>query len=230
MIKGIPIWIELLFAAACVVTLLLFYFSNGRPKKLTLGILLWSFVHSLLAFLGFYANTSTAPPRVVFIMFPLVFFVIYGLRPKQQKWFMQQRNPVFSSMLHIVRFPIELVLYGLFLEKMVPELMTFEGRNYDIIIGCTAPILSWLILKGRLGRVGQLVWNVVGLAMVLAVLVNGVLSAELPFQQFAFNQPNVAVLYFPFVLLPAMIIPIAIWTHLSDIIRLRAGIGEVDVL
>jgi hypothetical protein len=65
-----------------------------------------------------------------------------------------------------------------------------------------------------------LAWNSIGLCFILFILFNGVLSAELPFQQFAFDQPNKAINYFPFILLPATIVPIVIWTHLSDILKL----------
>ena len=58
----------------------------------------------------------------------------------------------------------------------------------------------------------------------LFILVNGLLSSELPFQQFGFEQPNRGINFFPFVLLPATVVPIVIWTHLSDIIKLRKEI------
>ena len=41
-----------------------------------------------------------------------------------------------------------------------------------------------------------------------------------PFQKFGFEQPNKAITYFPFILLPALIVPLVIWTHLSDILKL----------
>lgn len=61
----------------------------------------------------------------------------------------------------------------------------------------------------------------IGLCLVSFILVNGVLSVETPFQQFAFGQPNRALAYFPFILLPAAIVPIVIFTHITDIIKIR---------
>lgn len=122
--------------------------------------------------------------------------------------------------MHTVRLPVEIVLFGLFIYQMVPELMTFEGRNYDIIMGITAPIIGILLLKKRISKKALLIWNILGLFLVTFILVNGVLSAELPFQQFAFDQPNRGLNYFPFVLLPATIVPIVVWTHISDILIL----------
>jgi len=98
--------------------------------------------------------------------------------------------------------------------------MTFEGRNFDIIMGITAPVIGLLLINRKLNTKVLFVWNIVGLLLVSFILFNGLLSAEVPFQQFAFDQPNRAVAYFPFVLLPATVVPIVIWTHISDIIKL----------
>jgi hypothetical protein len=224
MIENLPIWIDLTFIFTCVLTICLFHFSNGRPKKLTLLIIVWSIMQSILAYIGFYQNTDSIPPRFGLVLIPTTFLIIYGLLPKQQKWVSKTRQTKISTFLHSVRLPVEIVLFGLFINKMIPELMTFEGRNYDILIGITAPIIGWLFAKQKISKKILMGWNIIGLILVLFILFNGILSAELPFQQFGFERPNRAVNYFPFVLLPATIIPIVIWTHISDIIKLKKEI------
>ena len=91
-------------------------------------------------------------------------------------------------------------------------------------MGITAPIVAFLYFRNNLNKKTLLVWNIIGLSFVLFILFNGILSAELPFQQFGFEQPNRAINYFPFVLLPATVVPIVIWSHLSDIIKLKEEI------
>jgi hypothetical protein len=54
----------------------------------------------------------------------------------------------------------------------------------------------------------------------LNIVVNAALSAPVPFQQFAFDQPNIAVLYFPFVWLPGFIVPLVLFAHLAAIQKL----------
>ena len=220
MIKNLPIWIDLTFIVTCILTISLFHFSNGRPKKLTLLIIIWSILQSILAYIGFYKNTDSIPPRFGLILIPSTIIIIYGLMPKQLKWVLETRQAKMSTYLHSVRLPVEIVLYGLFVNEMIPELMTFEGRNYDVFIGITAPIVGWLFLKQKINKTILIGWNIIGLVFVLFILCNGILSSELPFQQFGFEQPNRAIIYFPFVLLPATIVPIVIWTHLSDIYNL----------
>lgn len=221
MIEDLPHWIELLFVLTFILTLVLFYYANGKPNRLLFVIVVLSIIHSVLAYQGFYIDTTITPPRFGLVLFPSLLLVIYGLFPKQQKWFIEQRDVRISTFSHFIRLPIEIVLWGLFLNEMIPELMTFEGRNFDIVMGVTAPIVGFLLIKNRLGKRALLLWNGVGLILILSILFNGLLSAELPFQQFGFDQPNRAVNYFPFVLLPAIIVPIVIWTHISDMLKLK---------
>lgn len=220
MIENLPIWIEVLFIISCLFTILFFYYSNKKPKTLLGLILFWSFLQSILAYEGFYQITDTIPPRFGLVLIPPTLFIIYGCLPKQRKWVVENRNVELSTFLHSVRIPIEIILYYLFLNQMIPELMTFDGRNFDILAGLTAPVVGVLFLMKRISKKILIVWNVVGLLLILFILVNAILSAELPFQQFAFEQPNRAVAYFPFILLAATIVPIVIYTHITDIIKL----------
>ena len=224
MIENLPNWINILFLITFILTIVFFYYSNGKPKKFTLLIIIWSIVQSTLAYFGFYQIVDTIPPRFGLVLIPMTLMIIYGLLPKQQKWFFNQRDSKISTFLHSVRLPVEIVLFGLFTHKVIPELMTFEGRNYDILMGITAPIVGLLLLKQKISKKTLLVWNIIGLTLVIFILFNAILSSELPFQQFGFEQPNRGVIYFPFVLLPSTVAPIVIWTHLSDIIKLTKEI------
>jgi len=220
MIENLPHWINLLFICICILTIVFFYFSNNKPKKLTTLILIWAIIQSILAYSNFYQDTTSIPPRFGLVLIPAFFLMIYSFLPKHLDGILANRNSKISTFLHVVRFPIEIILLQLFIHQMIPELMTFEGRNYDIIIGITAPIVGFLSLKNWISKKMLLGWNMIGLFFVSFILVNGILSAELPFQQFGFEQPNKAILYFPFILLPAIVVPIVIWTHLTDIIKL----------
>ena len=72
----------------------------------------------------------------------------------------------------------------------------------------------------RLGSKGLLVWNLLALGLLLNVVTTAVLSAPSPLQRFAFDQPNVAILHFPFVWLPAVVVPLVLLAHLAAIRQL----------
>ncbi|HEX4849485.1 MAG TPA: hypothetical protein VFV08_01700, partial [Puia sp.] len=124
--------------------------------------------------------------------------------------------------LHTVRIPVELLLYWLFLSKQVPQLMTFEGRNFDIIAGITAPFIGYLCFtKEKMNKKIALIWNLVSIGLLLNIVINALLSIPSPFQKFAFDQPNIGLAYFPFIWLPAFIVPAVLFSHIVCIIKLR---------
>jgi hypothetical protein len=124
----------------------------------------------------------------------------------------------YLTILHVIRIPVELVLFWLFINKAVPRLMTFEGRNFDILAGLTAPFIFYFgIIKKQIGKRVILIWNFVCLGLLINIIVNAFFSAPFPFQLFAFDQPNIAVLYFPFVWLPSCVVPLVLFSHLATI-------------
>jgi len=130
--------------------------------------------------------------------------------------------------LNIVRIPIEIILLWLFLNKSIPELMTFEGRNFDIIAGITAPIIAYFgIKKNKLNRQTILIWNFICLGLLINIVVNALFSAPSPIQKFAFDQPNIAILNFPFSWLPTFIVPIVLFGHLTSIRQLLKNKAKI---
>lgn len=220
MIEALPNWINALFLLTVLATVLMFYYANGKRKKLLAGIIFWSMLQSFLALTGFYQITNTLPPRFILVLLPATIMIVIGLLPKYRNELIEERDRALSTLLHTVRVPVEVVLFYLFLYKMIPELMTFEGRNFDIIAGVTAPIIGLLIVKKKVSNNLLVGWNAIALCLVIFILFNGILSSELPFQQFGFEQPNRAINFFPFILLPAVVVPIVIYTHLTDLIAL----------
>ncbi|MEM7485384.1 MAG: hypothetical protein AAF348_09260 [Bacteroidota bacterium] len=228
MIENLPNWINISFFLITLITIGIFYISNGRPKKLLLLILLWSAIQSIMAFTGFYQITDTMPPRFAVVLLPSTLLILFGMSSKNLKWMYTTRKTEISTFLHCIRIPVEFILLYLFLNKMIPEIMTFEGLNFDILAGITAPIIGLLYMKGIMSKKGLLIWNFLGLILIFTILTIGILSSELPFQQFGFEQPNRAIGYFPFILLPATVVPIVIYTHLTDILKLRKEIKATN--
>jgi hypothetical protein len=221
MIENLPNWINWLFLLTAVLTIGIFHFANGKKIKLTLFIILWSLVQSILGFIGFYQKTDLFPPRFLLVLIPVLAFIIFGLTKKKRNWILQNRRTELSTFLHTIRIPVEIILFYLFVNKMLPEQMTFEGLNFDILAGISAPIIGVLWLKKSIGRKTLIIWNIMALLLVMVIFINGILSSETPIQMFGFEQPNRAINYFSFILLPATIVPIVIYTHIIDIIKLR---------
>lgn len=228
MLPELPLYVPLVFALTTVVTFVMLMLALRpavKPQTLILiglGLLGWIAVQGFVGASGFYAtDTRSVPPRFLMGIAPALLSIIALMIIPKGRAFIDRLPLVNLHYLHTVRIPVEIVLFWLFLGGAVPELMTFSGRNFDILAGITAPLITYFGLqKGLIGKTGQLIWNFICLGLVLFIVVNAVLAAPLAFQQFAFDQPNIAVAHFPYIWLPAFVVPAVIFSHLVSIRRL----------
>lgn len=217
----VPFIISLLFGLTVLLSLVLFYFASKKSVLFVGLAFIWMVFQTLVSLSGFYQVSHTLPPRFILLVVPPLIFTIVCFSISKGKLWIDSLDINMLTLLHIVRIPVELVLYGLFVHKMIPELMTFEGRNFDILSGITAPIVYYgYFVKGVLSKKVLLAWNFICLALLINIVANAILSAPSPFQQFAFDQPNLAVILFPFVLLPSFIVPLVLFSHLVVIRRI----------
>ncbi len=219
--EQLPFYISLVMGLS---TFLCVYFLAKASSKYTTRILviaaIWLLLQSLMGISGFYTNTQAIPPRFLLAVAPPFLLIIGLFATKSGRHFIGSLNLKTLTLLHIVRIPVELVLFWLFIYKKVPEIMTFEGQNFDIFSGITAPIVYYFFLKGRIGTGIMLMWNFLCLVLLINIVSTAILSAPFPFQHFGFEHPNVAVLYFPFIWLPCCIVPIVLFSHAVAIKRL----------
>jgi hypothetical protein len=221
MIEAIPAYINMFFELTTALTLWFFYQATNKSTLSIVIILGWLILQAVISLTGFYTVTNTVPPRFLLLALPPVLFIIGLFISSKGRKYIDTLNVKWLTYLHIVRVPVEVVLFWLFIYKRVPQLMTFEGRNYDILSGLTAFIIGYFgYTKQRLGNTILLIWNFVCLALLFNIVINAVLSAPSPFQKFAFDQPNVAILYFPVVWLPCCIVPLVLFAHLVSIRQL----------
>ncbi|MGY3087012.1 hypothetical protein ACVWYF_000038 [Hymenobacter sp. UYAg731] len=202
----------------------LLYLAAHRSKRVLLVLLAWLLVQGVVSLSGFYTVSNTLPPRLALLLGPPLLLIAALLATAAGRRWLAGLRLEMLTVLHVVRIPVELVLFSLFLQKAVPQLMTFEGRNWDILAGFTAPIVCYFAFYTKqLGRRGLLLWNILGLVSLLNIVVNALLSAPTPLQRFAFEQPNVAILHFPFAWLPGCVVPLVLLAHLAAIRQLITG-------
>lgn len=227
----LPVYISLLFILTTLITIFIFYQAAGKNKKVLGVLVLWLVFQTVLGIKGFFTVTDTMPPRfVVLILPPLIMTIIIFLTTRGRA-FVESLNFKALTILHAVRIPVEIVLFWLFLQKAMPQLMTIEGRNFDILSGLSAPIVYYFaFVKNKLGNKTLLAWNFICLAILLFTVTNAILSVPTPYQQLAFDQPSVAVLYFPFIWLPGIVVPLVYFSHLVCIRKLLSGAKDNSLL
>lgn len=219
--NNLPAFISIFFGATTLLTVWLFYNAASKSKPVLFFLLTLLILQGILGSSGFYQVTASFPPRFVLMPAPGILTIVILSCTKKGRAFIDSLNVRKLTLLHIIRIPVEITLYYLFLEKLIPQLMTFEGMNYDILSGISAALLYYLVfIKRWVNQSALLAWNFAGLALLINIVVIAILCAQTPFQQFAFDQPNVGVTIFPFVWLPAIIVPIVLMAHLAAIRQL----------
>jgi hypothetical protein len=217
----ISILVTILFIAVTFSTVWLFYKASGRSKVILFGLCAWMLLQTVISLIGFYQWNQSTPPRFIFLIAPGAVLTVILFFTKNGKAFIDSLNIKDLTLLHSIRVFVEITLYFMFLSSLIPRLMTFEGYNYDILSGLTAPLIYYFgFVVKRVGRRFLLVWNFVCLALLVNILTIAILSVQTPFQKLAFDQPNIGLAYFPFVWLPAVVVPLVLFSHLASIRQL----------
>jgi hypothetical protein len=220
-LSNLPIYVGIIFGLTTLLTALFFYKASRNSTISAIVIFAWLILQMSIGLSGFYTETKGFPPKFILLVFPpLLLIIALFVSPKGRKY-LDGLDMATLTLLHTVRVLVELVLYWLFIYKAIPQLMTFEGRNFDILAGLSAPLIWYFgFVKNNLSKNFLLLWNIIGLGLLINIVVNAVLSAPFSFQQFAFDQPNIAVLYFPFLWLPCFVVPVVLLSHLAAIRKL----------
>lgn len=225
-----PLWLQVQFIVIVAVACYLAWRAVGRNRFAWWVLLPWIVLQAWLSGTGFYFEKETLPPRPIVMMMPLLAIIVRLVATRRRFYVLPALRLDWLNGIHVLRLPVELVIWQLYQLGLMPRLMTFAGGNYDIIIGITAPfILYYGLMEGRLSRAALIAWNVLGLALLLNVLVSGVISFPWQGQLVALDQPNRAVGYWPYVLLPAVVVPLALFAHVATLMNLLA-VKEVGQL
>lgn len=232
MIDNLPTYISLTFVLTTIITLLLFIWTirnsnlaqtRKKARPVFIGFIIWLTIQAVFTLNDIYnSDINTFPPKIILTgILPTILIIILLFATSKGRQFMDSLPLKNLTYLNVVRIPVEIVLFWLFLHKAIPELMTFEGRNFDILAGISAPIIAYFgLTKAKLNRQTILIWNFISLALLVNIVVNALFSAPSPIQKFAFDQPNIAILNFPFSWLPTFIVPIVLFGHLTSIRQL----------
>ena len=207
------------FLISTLLSLLVFYFGTGRDKRVLCISLVWLLLIAAISINGFFNDTTAVPPRFLLVLMGALGLGVFLFRRLNNV----EINTRLLVLIHGIRVPIEIGLYQLYLAGEVPKIMTFKGWNFDIWIGVSAIVLYAFIMfkPDVVSKRFLLVWNWTGIIFLTVIVLVALLSAPLPIQQLAFDQPNIAVQAFPFVFLPAYIVPIVYVSHILSLVRLR---------
>lgn len=228
-----PIWVSVLFIVLTVLTMsfasLIFrkaIFSSSLTEEnkfrysRVIGLLgrLWILGIAVLGVMDVFVDFSSFPPKIILAIIPPFILVVWMSRSKAFQQLLPSFPILFLYFLQFFRVIVELVLFELWKKGLIPQSMTFAGRNFDILVGLSAPLVGWMLYyKKILPDKTALIWNILGLLILTNVVVTGILSTPTPLRVLFEDHANIAIGHFPFVWLPTVLVPIAYMLHITAI-------------
>lgn len=178
---------------------------------------IWLVLVSIASLSGFTGNFKVFPANAMpMLLIPLITMIIL-LFTSDMKTLATHLNLKVLTQLQVFRVLVEIVLWLLFIQNLLPVQMTFEGRNFDILAGLTAIMASSYFVKNKTWMIA---WNIFGLLLLINIVVIALLSMPTPFRVFHNEPANTIVTQFPYVFLPTFLVPLAYILHFISLKKL----------
>ena len=183
----------------------------------------WLALTGLLADRGFFDDFQSVPPRMLIaIGLPLVTLLALASSRRLEP-LLAALPPAWPVAAQTFRIPVEIVLWRLAVAGVIPDLLSFTGRNWDIAVGLTAPVVTYACFVRRAWPARVAVWwNWAGIVILLNVVVHAQLSAPTPWRMFDTDPPTTFIADWPFIWLPAFLVPLAWLLHAVSLRQLRS--------
>jgi len=181
------------------------------------GLAAWLLFTGALSGAGRLTPTDGRPPVIFLLVWVAIALAVAALRTPAGRATLAAAPGWWLIGLQVFRVPVELLLWRLHAAGLVPERMTFAGRNFDVVVGLSAPLVAWLVATGRLARAGQLAWHAASLALLLNVATTALLSTPGPLRAFHDDVALTVVATLPWVWLPALLVPVAFVSHVMSL-------------
>jgi hypothetical protein len=202
-----PITFELPFYAplslfACLLLVLLFFILAIRAHKIATGIL-------VIWILMLTAVVHYIPGVQPMLLFGATLFFLFIAT------FISLNSSLFKNIgdehwhyLHLWRLPFAFVLLWFYQAGISPLQLTFEGINYDIIIGLTAPVIASLAFSQKMLNKSILIgWNIIGVVvLILSIALIGLDLSQNPTGTAAFSM-------LPYAYATGFLLPVSLFAH-----------------
>lgn len=216
--------IELTASAAIVIAALSIGFGSNAAARIRIAaaLSLWFIVVVILAATRalYYEGGAGAPGLAMAVLLPIAVLCILVARvPSLREAF--HRVPLWLLVIvHTVRL-LGISFIILYAGGRLPAPFAPVAGWGDIFVGATALPVAWFAYR-RTTNVRPIlwIWNVVGLADLIAAVGLGVISSPGP-QRLIFADPSAAIMTtLPWLLIPGFLVPLLIAVHIGTFIRL----------
>ncbi|PYR63257.1 MAG: hypothetical protein DMF88_25635 [Acidobacteria bacterium] len=168
--------------------------------------------------------TRRPPPFMPAVAVPILLALVVALSP------LGRRIAAAASFALIIgiqgfRLPLELVMHDAATTGLMPVQMTYTGWNFDIATGTLAIAVAWVAARSPRSRGIVFAWNLLGTLLLINIVTIAIVSLPM-FAAFGPDRVNTWVAEPPYVFLPTVLVPAAVFGHALTWRKLAAsGIG-----
>jgi hypothetical protein len=196
-------------------------FEEGNRKRRVFGVLIalcvWLLITGMLAYGGHLAVWNSRPPRLPTIPLLALVTIVLINRASIFRTLLNATPRHWPVAMQTFRIGVELAFWGLFTSGGAPQQVTFEGRNFDVIVGLTAPLIAIAITRLNLRPSVVIAWNILGVMILSNTIVTTLSSMPGPLHLNWPGIPFTAFATWPFVWVPAFLAPLGIFIHVFSI-------------
>lgn len=176
----------------------------------------WLTLTGLLATRGLLDRWDAFPPRVPLLPLVTLATLLVVRRTTAFQRLVASTPLAWPLAVQVFRVGVELLLLRLFLEGRAPRQLTFEGWNFDVLVGLTAPVVAWWLSRRPSPALGA-AWNLAGIAVLLTTMGIATTSSPGPLHGTWSGAPLTELARFPWVWLPAFLAPFAVAAHVVSL-------------
>lgn len=212
--------------AVCLVVIFQRAGISAARTALAIGIVM--VIQIVLAARGVLAQWDRLPPPIAPVILVAIALAVWAAASRAGGRVATTVSFAWLVGYQSFRLPLELVMHHAANTGLMPVQMSFSGRNFDILTGALAIPVAWLAARGRASRGLIVLWNLIG-SLLLANIVSIAVASLPTFAAFGPDRLNTWIADPPYIWLPGVLVPAALFGHIVTWRKLRQPRPRSDV-
>lgn len=178
-------------------------------------VVIWIVYITLMSRSGILVDMGLPPKVPLLVVLPILVTIIVVITRKSFTSVLNNNSLHLPIYFQSFRIFVELLIFFAAQKNIFPKLATVEGLNFDIVTGLSAIAFGLFIQKNPKQLNLLLGWNIMGLLILALTIFSFVYSYY--FGDFLKLNPAFEFVQLPYLFLPAVLMPCAVFLHLFSI-------------
>jgi len=189
-------------------------------QRLSAFLLLWVVYLVTLSSTGIIHDFDFPPKMPLFVVVPALIIIIFLLTRTATSRLLENVPIYLLTGFQGFRIIVEVIIWLAYLEKILPVETTFEGYNYDVLVGLTAIPIAFYAFRNKLSKGLLIFWNVAGLFILANTVRVFIFSGFFPELLGLESSIGIEFLTPPLLFIAGIFMPMAVFIHALSLKKL----------